>query len=130
VSNTNPIEHLFQEELYQIGPRVLVIIPAEWNTLAEADQLVLTKMLAATKQSMASVQVLVLEEVDISNIDIFRPSRIIALGSTLTSSGKPIPTYAAYRAGDIWAVQADRLNQLDDAKKKILWNALREMFQV
>lgn len=130
MSYSNPIEHLYQEELYQVGPRVIVIIPVAWNTLADADQLVLAKMLAATKQSLASVQMLVFGEVDISDIDHFQPSRIIALGSKITSSGKPIPTYTAYKAGDIRAVQADRLDQLDDAKKKILWNALKEVFQV
>ncbi|HEX6889658.1 MAG TPA: hypothetical protein VF141_03160 [Chryseolinea sp.] len=130
MSYSNAVEHLYQEELYSLGPKVLVIIPIPWDTLSESDQLLLSKILGSVKRTLASVQVLTLKEVDIDVLLFYRPSRIIAFGTSIKVQGEIIQPYKSFRHDQILVIQADRLDQLDDAKKKNLWNALKDMFQV
>jgi hypothetical protein len=130
VSYSNPIEHLYQEELYNLGPKVLIIIPMQWDTLPESEQVLLSKILAFIKRSLSSVQVLALSEADTDDLLIYRPSRIIAFGSTIKASGKSVQSYQLYENDSVVVLQADSLDQLDDPKKKILRNALRELFQL
>jgi len=129
VSYSNPIEQLYQEELYNLGPKVLIIIPLPWNTLPELDKILLEKIMAFVKRGISSVQIISLTEVDTDNLLIYRPSRIIAFGSTIKASGKSIPYYQPYLNDPAIILQADALDQLDDVKKKDLRNALKEMFQ-
>jgi hypothetical protein len=130
VSYSDPIEHLYQEELYNLRPKVLVIIPVLWDTLSESDQLLLSKILGSVKRTLASVQVLALNEVDIDDLLIYRPSRIISFGTSIKEQGKIIQPYKSFNHNQILVLQADSLDQLDDAKKKNLWNGLKEMFQL
>ena len=130
MSYSNPIEHLYQEELYNLGPKVLVIIPLPWDTLPEADQLLLSRILGSVKRTLASVQVLTLKEAETDDLHMYRPSTIIAFGSPLKVSGKTIQPYKSFRQDQVVVLQADSLDQLDDSKKKNLWNTLKEMFQV
>ena|GEM_PF-742887 len=130
MSYSNPIEQLYQEELYNLGPKVLIIIPMQWDTLPESDQVLLSKILAFIKRSLSSVQVLASTEVDTDDLLVYRPSRIIAFGSLIKASGKIIRSYQPYENDPVVVLQADSLDQLDDQKKKVLRNALKEMFQV
>ena len=130
MSLSNPIEQLYQEELYNLGPKVLVIIPVSWDSLPESNQLLLSKILAFVKQILSSVQVLPFAEADIDKLLVYRPSRIIAFGSILKASGKPIQSYQPHGHEQAVVLLADNLCQLDDPKNKILGKALREMFQV
>ena len=130
MSYSNPIEQLYQEELYNLGPKVLIIIPMQWDTLPESEQALLSKILAFIKRSLSSVQVLASTEVDTDDLLVYRPSRIIAFGSLIKASGKIIQSYQPYENDPVVVLQADSLDQLDDQKKKVLRNALKEMFQV
>ena len=130
MSYSNPIELLYQEELYNLGPKVLVIIPAPWDALSEADQLLLSKILGSVKRTLASVQVLTLSDAETDDLLFYRPSRIIAFGSSIKVSGKSIPPYTSFKHDQIIVLQADSLDQLDDSKKKNLWSGLKEMFQM
>ncbi|HMG94616.1 MAG TPA: hypothetical protein VK589_31370 [Chryseolinea sp.] len=127
---SNAIEHLYQEELYKLGPKVLVIIPLPWDTLSEADQLLLSKILASVKRTLASVQVLTLSEVETDDLLFYNASKIIVFGSSLKVSGKSILPYQSFRHDQASVLWADSLDQLDETKKKNLWNALKDMFHV
>lgn len=130
MSYSNAVGHLYQEELYSLGPKVLVIIPIPWDTLSESDQLLLSKILGSVKHTLSSVQVLTLKEVDIGDLLFYRPSRIIAFGTTIKVQGEIIQPYKSIKHDQVLIIQADSLEQLDDAKKKNLWNGLKEMFRV
>ena len=130
MSYSNHIEHLYQEELYNLGPKVLVIVPSPWDALSEADQLLLSKILGSVKRTLASVQVLTLSEVETEDLLFYRPSRIIAFGSSIKISGKSIQPYKSFVHDQVIVLQADSLDQLDDVQKKNLWIGLKEMFQV
>ena len=128
MSYSNPIEQLYQEELYNVGPKVLVIIPTLWDNVSEEDQLLLSKILVFIKQSLSSVQILTLQDVDVSNL-IYRPLRILSFGSRVSFSGESLQSYKLFTADQISILQVDSLGELDPAKKKILQNALKDMFQ-
>ena len=127
---SNPIEHLYQEELYNLKQKVLVIIPVPWDTLTESDQLLLAKILGSVKRTLPSVQILALQEAETDDLLFYRPSRIIAFGTSMKISGKTIQSYKSFKHDQVIVLQADSLDTLDDAKKKNLWNALKEMFLV
>lgn len=127
---SNPIEHLYQEELYNLRDKVIVIIPAAWDGLTEADQLLLAKILGSVKRTLASVQVLAMATAQITDLLIYKPSRIIAFGSVVQVPGEIIHPYKTYQHNQISILLADSLGELDDARKKNLWNALKGMFQV
>ena len=130
MSYSNHIEHLYQEELYKLGPKVLVIIPLPWDTMSESDQLLLSKILGSVKRTLASVQVLTLSEAETDDLLFYHTTRIIAFGSPLKVSGKSILPYHSFRHDQAIVLQADSLDRLDDTKKKNLWIALKDMFQV
>lgn len=130
MSYKNPLEHLYQEELYILRPKVLVIIPVPWNSLTEDDQVLLSRILTFVKRSISSVHVLNIAEADTDDLDVYQPSRILVFGSTIKASGKNVPPYQSHRHHGITIVQADSLNQLDSVKKKNLQNALKEMFEL
>lgn len=129
MSYLNPIEQLYQEELYKVVPKVLVIIPTTWDNVSEEDQQLLSKILVFIKQSLSSVQILTLQEGDVSNL-IYGPKRIIAFGSRISFSGKTIHSYKVFTDNQISILKVDTFSELDPAKKKILQNALKEMFKV
>lgn len=130
MSSSNPIEHLYQEELYNIGQKVLVIIPQPWDAMSESDQTLLSRILGSVKRSLASVQLLSLKDAETDDLLFYNPSKIIAFGTTLKVTGKSIPPNKPFRHSQVTLLQADNFEQLDEPKKKVLWYALREMFEV
>lgn len=129
MTNLNPIEQLYQEELYNLAPKVLIIIPVGWGSLPEPDKVLLEKILTFTKRSLSSVQVLSFPEADTENLRIYRPSRIVAFGSNIKAAGKSIPPYQPYAHDQVVVLQSDALGELDEPKKKVLRDVLKEIFQ-
>jgi len=79
---------------------------------------------------LASVQVLSLSKAETDDLLCYNPSKIIAFGTTLTASGKSIQPNKPVRHNQTDLLQADSFDQLDEPRKKILWYALKEMFEV
>lgn len=129
MSVSNPIEQLYHEELYGIPPKVLIIIPVAWDELPESDKVLLERILNFTKRNLSSVQILSLKEVEIGSLNIYRPSKVIAFGSDIRSSGKSIESYEPCLCDEIVVLRADRLGDLDEPKKKVLRDVLKGMFQ-
>lgn len=127
----NPIEHLYQEELYNIRSKILVIIPVPWDRMSESEQFLLSKILTSIKQTLSSVQILSIKDAEADDLLIYRPSAIIAFGSILKVPGHVIQPYTPFKHRESVILQADNLSELEDAtRKKNLWNALRGIFQV
>lgn len=121
------LESLYQEEVYRIPSRVLIILSGPWEDLREEDRTVLTKMLAAVKLSLASVQIIAKKEFAISELGSFAPSKILAFGARLQQAS---PLYEKLVVDGVPVILAEDLRSLDDAKKKSLWGALRVMFGI
>ncbi len=115
----------YTEALYKRPGRVIVLLSVSWETLPEDDVILLGKILGAVKLSLANVQVLCREKVDVHELDAFNPSVIISFGTMLN------PKTESYTLGDvdgIRVIQSDALSKLDDSKKKSLWNTLKQAF--
>jgi len=125
VSESSLFESLYQEELYALGPKVLVILSKKWNEVSEEDQLLLSKILGSVNLNLASVQIITHREFEIHDLKVFAPAKIIAFGSVLKGSPKP---YELLSVQGTSVLQADALHHFDELKKKSLWSALKRMF--
>lgn len=121
------VESLYNEDLYIIPSRVVFIISQPWEEFSEAEQATLSKMIGALKLSMGAVQILTYKTFSIETLKAFAPTKIVALGATFDTSTK---MYEHFTHDGVSIVLADALPAWDDAKKKNLWLALRQMFGI
>lgn len=122
-----PLEYLYQEELYSPRANVLIILNPGWNKLAEEEQLLLKKILGSVRLDLAAVQIINCQEFELGDLNAYAPQQIIAFGSVL----KGYPTqYQVFTQQGVSLIQADSLQKLDDPKKKSLWIALKQMFNI
>lgn len=121
----NLLINLYPEELYNIKPKVLVIIAKPWNELTEDEIKLLQKILAAVKFSLPSVQVVTMQEFSLDSFRNNEPSHIIAFGASFRDFNK---MYENISVDGISIVVAHELRLLDDARKKNLWVTLKQIF--
>ncbi len=127
MSQTNPLESLFQEELYKLPSPLLIVLSKPWVELTAEELNTLTRMLNAVKLSLASVQIIIRKEFAPEELSAYSPERILAFGSSLKGSSA---LYENLSIGGISVIISESLSQLDDAKKKSLWMALKKMFNL
>lgn len=122
-------EHLYQEEVYNIPqPSLVIVLPESWETLREDEIMLLSKILAAVKLSLAAVKILTLPEVDWENpahAQYCAADILLLFGSKVKSGVDP---YKKVVIQNCKVVQADELSELDDTKKKNLWLVLKDLF--
>jgi len=119
--------YLFQEELYRIPSRVLIVIAEEWEALSENELTILTKLLGALKLSLASVQVITRQSFAMRDIAAFNPARVLVFGAQLQQAPA---LYENASIDNTPVIVSESLAQLDDSTKKKLWLALRQMFGI
>jgi len=117
----------YQEELYKIHPKVLVVIPRSWAEISEEEKALLNKILGSVKQSLARVDIVTLKTFSPEELSAYGASRIISFGSTLKASAK---LYEHLTIDQSQVIVAEDFPLLDDAKKKSLWLALKQMFGI
>jgi hypothetical protein len=122
---TNALENLYSEELYNIPPKVLVVISKPWSEIQEDEKTLLGKILGSVKFSLSSVQIINRLEFGLDDFNAYAPACIIAFGATLKNSTK---MYEKIEADRTAIVVADELRQLDDLRKRNLWLTLKEVF--
>lgn len=127
MSQTNALESLYQEELYVLPSPLLIVLSTPWNDLAAEELTTLTRMLNAVKLNLASVQIIVRKDFTIEELSAYSPERILAFGSSLKGSST---VYENLSIGGVSVIISESLGQLDDAKKKNLWMALKKMFNL
>jgi hypothetical protein len=121
------LETLFQEEIYSIASPLVIVIAKPWNELTEDEHATLTRMLGALRLSLAAVQIIHRSEFSVEELSTLAPTRVLAFGAI----PKPaLPLYENQNLNGISIIISESLNELDDPKKKILWTALRGMFNL
>jgi hypothetical protein len=120
------LRNLYQEELYRLPGKVIVVISRPWEEITLDDRILLSKILGSVKLTLASVQIKVSQEFSINDFDALAPTYIIAFGAMLENSSKK---YEHLSIEDISVILADELSELDDLKKRSLWLALKQIFQ-
>jgi hypothetical protein len=121
------VESLYQEDLYQIPPRLLILIPKSWDLVTENEITQLSKIMAAVKMNLASVRILTKEKATLESLGTLTPDRVISFGVPFEPAINP---YENTETNGVKIIYADTLDSLDDAKKRNLWLAMRSMFGV
>lgn len=127
MSDTSLYESLFTEDLYVIPPAVCIVLDGAWDSLPEDERNLLQKILGSVKLSTSSVRILTAARVDPGMIASFNAEKVLAFGPAVESS---IPLYEATRVDGIDIIATHPLSQLDDARKKSLWLALKKAFNI
>ncbi len=120
------LESLYQEELYRVPGKVIVIISRPWEEITSGDRILLSKILGSVRLSLASVQIKVCKEFSVTDFRPLTPTHIIVFGAVLKNVSNK---YEHLSIQDISVVIADELNELDDLKKRSLWLTLKQIFQ-
>ena len=123
---TSLLQNLYQEEIYKIDPKLLIVIDKKWSEVSTEETSLLEKILKALKLTLASVQILTRSEFLPEDFQAFAPDHIISFGTKLKNSEK---MYEAIRMDGATIVVADSLDLLDEVKKRNLWITLRQVFQ-
>jgi hypothetical protein len=123
MSQSSPLESLYQEDLYRISGKVILIFSKPWEEILEDEKKLLSKILVAVKLTTASVQIITRGEFALEDLKEYNPTYILAFGATLKN---PFKKYEPISIGGTSLLLAD---QLDDLKKRNLWVALKQMFQ-
>lgn len=121
------IQHLFQEELYHIHYKAVVVLAKPWEDHSPEDVALLSKILGSVKLSLASVHIVVKPTVMLQSLADYPASKILLFGSQIDQE---IKAYENVSHQNFSVIRADDLGQLDDTKKRNLWLALRQMFGV
>lgn len=118
-------ESLFNEELYLLTSRTLVIIAEPWNDHAEADRELLNKILTAARLSLAHVRVIHQSKLDLGAI-ADKPAHVIYFGPAVTG----LSPFECIRLEGTSVVLSPGLASLhtDAAAKQKLWVALKQLF--
>ncbi|HMJ68032.1 MAG TPA: hypothetical protein VK508_04020 [Cyclobacteriaceae bacterium] len=114
----------YSEEIYSIKEKTTVILSKPWGEITEGDKQQLQKILQAVRLSIASVRIAHQSVLDLTRLKPV-PARVIYFGD-------PVPGLAQFECiqatGTV--VLAPHLDLLpaDDAGRKKLWIALKQMF--
>jgi len=127
VSDLSLPHYLYQEEVYGLKPKVLVILGKDWSDVSTAEQLLLSKILESVKLSIAAVQIITIESFDLHDIVAYNPAQLISFGSKFKRAAS---LYEIITIEGASIILADPLDHLNDATKKSLWGALKQMFLI
>ena len=127
VVNHLEAEQIFSENLYKIKSKVIVVVAKPWNEISTQEITLLTKILGSIKLTIDAVQILNKQQTSLQELTIYQPSAIILFGVNFTPSIKP---YAIETFDGINVIYSESLDSLDDANKKNLWVALKQVFSI
>ena len=125
MTNISSFKTIYPEEVYSIPSLVNVVIDTPWTELPAEHQQLLSKILASVRLSLDSVRIVYQRELDLSFWNE-KPSRLVAF----VQPPKGIETYEALSIGNTSMVLSEPLSSLvnDEASKRKLWDALRNLF--
>jgi hypothetical protein len=124
--NTEMIDTIYSsEELYWISEPLSLAISKPWNNITREETILLEKILASVKQSMNSVRIIHSPELDAGRLHL--NAKLISFGVSFVPEVQPYQFITVHGASFI---RADSLSELDETKKKTLWLALRQMFEL
>jgi hypothetical protein len=118
-------EFLYQEDIYQITNTIVVLIDKPWREFRDEDKALLTKILGSVKIPIDQVQLINSTKTDLRSLSVYDPVKIVSFGVPLEDVSE---LYKCHTIGKTSLILSDGLTSLDDARKKSLWAALKQMF--
>ncbi|MEZ4972179.1 MAG: hypothetical protein R2820_02665 [Cyclobacteriaceae bacterium] len=125
MSNNDLTEFTYPEALYKITSPVAVVLATPWKELKPEEVELLSKILAAVRQSLASVKIVNSKSLDLSHWSE-KPAHLLGFGIEMPGVAK----YEPIVTPETRMVLADALSVLqhDDDLKKKLWLTLKQLF--
>ncbi len=120
-------ESTFQEDLFQLGRRPVVVINESWEILGENERELLTKIISALKISIDSVTIVTQPTLDIASLKQ-KADRLIYFG--ILPAG--VSRYEVLESDQLSFICSECLSDLLDNEpaRKQLWMALKKLFSV
>ncbi len=84
------LESLFNEDLYQLPSRVLIILAEPWEDVSEESRTLISKILSSVRLSLPMVHILTRADFSIDDVAAFAPTRIISFGSTFKKRSQAV----------------------------------------
>ena len=123
---TDPIfESLYTEELYELTKKISVVIATPWEKITEEERVLLAKILGSVKLSLEKVQIIEQPQFNLSTW-LEKPDKVICFSPALIEINK----YEVVELEGVTLVLSSPLSLLipDDASKRKLWLALKQLF--
>lgn len=117
-------ESIFQEDLYKLPPRILVVIDRPWREISMAERELLQKILSAIRLTTDGVQILSGTQLDTGIISCAKS--IISFGWNPEGKSLFEPS-TLHETPSIYSHSLSQLLSDDEAKKK-LWQGLKRLF--
>lgn len=121
--NSSALPYLYQEELYQVTGKILVVLARPWEQYTEEEKVLLSRILSSVKLNTAAAHIIVQNTLSLASLRTYNISRVLVFGASAD-----ITAYQAVQVQGFSVIRADDLSHLDDQKKKNLWMALKTMF--
>lgn len=120
-------ESLYTEELYNLTSKISVVMAIPWEKVTEEERLLLAKILGSVKLSLEKVQIIEQPQFNLSTW-LEKPKKVICFSPALVEINK----YEVVEVEDVTLVLSNPLSLLipDDASKRKLWLALKQLFLV
>lgn len=120
-------ETTYQEEIFQIKPKPVVVINVGWEKLGEKERELLTKIISALKISLDSITIASQPNLEIISF-AGKTNKLIYFGDLPLG----ISRYELLESGDLSYICSESLTQLldNEASRKQLWVALKKLFSV
>jgi hypothetical protein len=127
MNSSTILENLYQEEIYGLPARTLILIDRDWTEISNEEKVLLYKILGSVRLSAAAVQILHRDDLSINDLMPLNVKRIISFGVRVNPVQKQ---YEHVPMDGLDIILSDSLSSLDDARKKNLWLALKQMFTI
>lgn len=123
--NIDVFESVFQEEVYFIKPKLVIVIENPWQSLNEPEIELLKKIIGALKISLESIQLVSQSHLKISSFEK-RTNKLIYFGA----NAGDFANYQTHTFSDITFICSEALSQLliNEVARKQLWAGLKNMF--
>jgi len=123
--NIDIFESVFQEEVYSIKPKLVIVIENSWHLLSEQEKELLKKIIGALKISLESIQIVSQSDFKISSFEN-RTEKLLYFGA---NAGE-FANYQQHTFSGISFICAEALSNLllNEAARKQLWTGLKNMF--
>jgi hypothetical protein len=117
----------YQEEIFQIKPKPVVVINVVWDKLGDKERELLSKIISALKISIDSITIISQPTLDLASFT-GKTHKVIYFGDLPIG----ISRYEVLESGGLSFVCSETLTQLIDseASRKQLWVALKRLFSV
>jgi DNA polymerase III psi subunit len=125
---TDPFfESLYSEELYHPSPKTSVVIATAWEKITEEERQLLSKILGSVKLNLESVQIIEQPHFNLSTW-VEKPKKVICFSPAPNALVK----HEIIEVDGTSLVLSNSLAELipDDASKRKLWLALKQLFSL